>query len=382
MDGHGFIIRDPAEARRRPDAGHGLKPTLVTPDAMRVPRRVVWIACAWAAYLVLVAGLARVAPAVAALVSPAALLLVVATGYALPWRASAALLASASLAATLAGPDSVGIHLDLGGGNLPAGPSLLLVGLVLLGLGAAAQLGLDAARRAGREEGARRAAEQEAVRLRLVLRSAGHEIANVLMPMYFMADHVRDALGDREAAAKLDRSANRIRRLMGDLNDAARSMEGGLTLRKTPCDLSAIVRGLADDFQENAQGNHLSLSVEGPAAVPAVADVERVEQVVANLLQNAVRYTPEGGRVRVRVERAQGQAVIEVQDTGVGLTVEQIHGLFQPFVRYHKETVAGSGLGLWVARNIAEAHGGSIQAASPGPGRGSVFTVRLPETPA
>jgi signal transduction histidine kinase len=279
---------------------------------------------------------------------------------------------------SLLGPNSLNIHLSLGGGTMAAGPSLLIVGATLLGCGLLAQLALRGARRAGEEEGLRHAAQEESTRLRLVLRGISHEIANGLQPIYNGADAVRTGEKDAEGiASNLETSARRIRRLTGDLNDAARSFEGELRLIKSPCNVTQVASELVDEFDATARDRDLKLVVDGADAT-INADRDRVEQSVANLLQNAIRYTPSGGAISVTVTQRDSEVVIQVKDTGLGLTPAQLGGLFQPFARFHENAAAGAGLGLWVTKNIMSAHGGSALAESLGPGRGATFSLHFP----
>jgi two-component system, sensor histidine kinase len=125
-------------------------------------------------------------------------------------------------------------------------------------------------------------------------------------------------------------------------------------------------------------GHQVSVAV---ASVWIDGDPVRIEQVVANLVSNALRYTPEGGRIDVAVREEDGRAVLTVRDTGIGLAPEMTTRIFGLFVRgglSSRGEAAGLGVGLALARRLVELHGGTIDAASAGVGRGSTFTVRLP----
>src|ERR1051325_603034 len=216
---------------------------------MRWRRSYLVLAVAWIVFLVAAFFLARAGSPLAAPFSNLLFVLLIATGFIVPWQASLAFLVVTVGAVFLAGPNSINIHLTLGGAPLSAGASLFLVEWVLLGLGTSAQLALAAARKAGREEGRRLQAEEESKHLRLVLRSTSHEIGNVLTGLHFVAHQV-ESHGDEAEGARLERLSNRIRRLVGDLTDAAGAIEGTLTVRARRCDLAKIVNDLAADFKE------------------------------------------------------------------------------------------------------------------------------------
>ena len=126
----------------------------------------------------------------------------------------------------------------------------------------------------------------------------------------------------------------------------------------------------------------LRLSFEpGPEPVPVEGDERRLEQVVANLLRNAVSYTPAGGDIRVSLVREGGEAVLRVADTGVGIAAEKLPHVFDLFARRERlpdRPAGGLGIGLPLVRALVEMHGGRVEAHSEGPGRGSEFVVRLP----
>jgi signal transduction histidine kinase len=109
----------------------------------------------------------------------------------------------------------------------------------------------------------------------------------------------------------------------------------------------------------------------------------RIEQVLSNLVTNAIKFTPEGGSIDVEAHGTPGQVIVRVTDTGVGMTKEQLDRLFQAFTQVHdnpEQRLRGTGLGLYISKGIIEEHGGSVSAASRGPGQGSTFTVILPAT--
>jgi signal transduction histidine kinase len=124
--------------------------------------------------------------------------------------------------------------------------------------------------------------------------------------------------------------------------------------------------------------------VSGAGPVAALADGDRIQQVLANLLDNALRHTPPGGAVRVSARQERDEAVIEVSDSGDGIPADDLDTVFQ---RFHRLDTArarahgGTGLGLTIARAIVTAHGGTLRATSAGPGKGATFVIRLPAVP-
>lgn len=181
-----------------------------------------------------------------------------------------------------------------------------------------------------------------------------------------------------EGLEAIERSAHALSKLIEDLLDMSRMMSGKLRLSMEPIDLQpvvgaavAIVRPAAD-----ARGVHLTADI---APVPIVrADPDRIQQVVWNLLSNAVKFTPSGGRVDIGLGCDARQVWIRVADTGAGIDPAFLPFVFDRFRQADTSPRAGLGLGLAISRQLAELHGGTIRAASPGVGQGAVFTVELP----
>jgi signal transduction histidine kinase/ActR/RegA family two-component response regulator len=159
----------------------------------------------------------------------------------------------------------------------------------------------------------------------------------------------------------------------------------GIILQLRPVDLRELAeRCLAElGMEALARSNGLELAVEAqPARV--MGDPVRLEQVLCNLIQNAIKYTPRGGRLRVSVGPEDGEAVVRVRDTGVGLSPEMLQAIFEPFAQVEssrQRSEGGLGLGLPLVRSLAEMHDGRVEALSDGPGQGSEFVVRLPLLP-
>jgi signal transduction histidine kinase len=182
----------------------------------------------------------------------------------------------------------------------------------------------------------------------------------------------------RKLLASVQRQVERMDRMTYDFLDAARIESGSFDLRSEACDLRDLARATVALFDPTAPTHRLSAVVpDDPVRV--VCDPVRIEQVLANLVSNAIKYSPEGGPVRVAVTRDPDGAVLSVTDEGRGMTPEELGRVFEPFQRVGaaQGTIPGTGLGLFVARRIVEAHGGRITVESE-PGRGSTFHVRLP----
>jgi len=165
-----------------------------------------------------------------------------------------------------------------------------------------------------------------------------------------------------------------------DLLDAARAMTGKIVLQRQPLELAdAASRALATVRASGRAGNRRL--VQQVTSVWVDADPTRIEQIIGNLLGNALKFTPEGGTITVSAAREGDDAVLRVSDTGIGMSAELAERVFEPFVQGERpldRSQGGLGIGLTLVRRLAELHGGSADAASDGPGGGSVFTVRLP----
>jgi signal transduction histidine kinase len=183
----------------------------------------------------------------------------------------------------------------------------------------------------------------------------------------------------------LERQTRHLTRLVGDLLDLARITRGDLPLSPARVDLRTVVAKAAETVQPMVEERRHRLSAELPGGALMIdADPVRIEQVVTNLLQNAAKYTPAGGRIRLSLEREPEAAVLRVEDDGIGMGADLLPRVFDLFVQGDRSLdrpEGGLGVGLTLVRRIVERHGGTIAAESDGPGRGSRFTVRLPAPP-
>ena len=186
---------------------------------------------------------------------------------------------------------------------------------------------------------------------------------------------------ERQAIEAIERNAQAQAKIIDDILDVARGMGGNLRLEMKPFDLVATAQRAIEAVSPAALGKQIELALHAPAPVPIVGDPNRLQQVVWNLMSNALKFTPAGGRVRIEVGISGDQAELRVADSGMGIA-----GTFLPFVfdKFRQADASftrqhgGLGLGLAIARHLVELHGGSIEARSEGEGSGATFVVRLP----
>jgi len=179
----------------------------------------------------------------------------------------------------------------------------------------------------------------------------------------------------------IERQVDRMNGLVSDLLSVARAGRGALEMDRQPFDLAASVRDTAEHYAEAAreEGRH-KIFVDAPASLTVNADESRVEQLLMNLIGNAVKYSPRGGEVRVALAQRDGEAEIVISDQGIGVSAADLPRLGTAFARGTGKaaTFAGMGIGLYVAKVVAEAHGGSLLIESPGEDRGTTVRARLP----
>jgi signal transduction histidine kinase len=181
----------------------------------------------------------------------------------------------------------------------------------------------------------------------------------------------------------IERNARAQVQLFNDLLDVSSVMLGELRLDRQSAPLPAVVEAEVEAARGEAgrAGLTLEYEVAGPALPPVTGDVGRLQQVIRKLLSNAIKFTPPGGRVRVRVERAGDEARLIVSDTGVGIAPAFLPHVFDRFRQADSSMTrvyGGVGLGLTLVRDLVELHGGQVVAESAGDGAGATFTVRLP----
>jgi two-component system, sensor histidine kinase len=230
---------------------------------------------------------------------------------------------------------------------------------------------------------------ERAVRMRdEFLAMLAHELRNPLAPMrnaVFILNQidVQDPMLLRMRDI-LDRQLFHITRMVDDLLDVARLERGKVELQKSRVDFSAVVTAAVESCQPaaKAKGHSICLQLSG-SDLPVEADPVRLEQVVSNLINNAAKYSPKPGVIRVQTARDDGHALVSVSDDGMGFepgTGESLFTLFAQAQPTLDRAAGGLGIGLTIARRLVELHGGSVSASSPGPNRGATFVVRLPLT--
>jgi signal transduction histidine kinase len=213
-----------------------------------------------------------------------------------------------------------------------------------------------------------------------------HELRNPLAPVRNGLQILRIAGEKPQVVAQtremLDRQVRHLSRLVDDLMDVSRITRGKVDLRMQPVDLAEVVGRAVDEVRPLVEARRHRLTVTHQAGALRVnADPTRLTQVLANLLNNAAKYTDEGGEITVTVGRAGVDAVVRVRDTGIGISPEMLTRVFDLFTQVETSldrAEGGLGIGLTLVRSLVELHGGSVEVKSDGVGRGSEFSVRLP----
>jgi signal transduction histidine kinase len=217
--------------------------------------------------------------------------------------------------------------------------------------------------------------------------SVSHELRTPLTSIRGYLELLRDGEAGRLTEGQgvfveiLERNANRLMRLVGDLLFVAQIEAGEVALERAPTEVEELVREAADAARPAAVHEGIELDLDFDAGIGELyADRARLGQVLDNLISNALKFTERGGHVGVRTFRRDDALVVEVSDTGMGMTKEDVGQLFQRFFRTASATeqaIQGTGLGLAIVKAIVEAHGGVISVVSV-LGRGTTFRVELP----
>jgi PAS domain S-box-containing protein len=218
------------------------------------------------------------------------------------------------------------------------------------------------------------------------LATLAHELRNPLAPirngLQILRVTGKDPVASVQVQEMLERQVNHLVRLVDDLMEVARVTRGRIELRREPVDLGATLRSAVETSRPLIEAARHELVVDLPEEpVTLMADPVRLAQIVANLLNNAAKYTEDGGRISLSGRCEGSHAVISVRDTGVGIPIEvlpRVFDLFSQADRTYHRAQGGLGIGLTLVRTLVELHGGSVSAKSEGIGRGSEFTVRLP----
>jgi two-component system CheB/CheR fusion protein len=213
-----------------------------------------------------------------------------------------------------------------------------------------------------------------------------HELRNPLAPILNAAALLEargsDAVSVEAARVLIQRQVRHMARLVDDLLDVARVTSGKIMLRREPTDLATVVADAVESCRPVFERHGHRVAVALPTEpVHADADGMRIAQVVANLLDNATKYTADGGSISVGLAREGDEAVLRVRDTGIGMSAEMIERAFELFAQGERpldRPESGLGIGLTLVRSLVELHGGRVTAASAGAGRGTEILVRLP----
>jgi PAS domain S-box-containing protein len=215
-----------------------------------------------------------------------------------------------------------------------------------------------------------------------------HELRNPLTPvknsLHILARMPPGGEQARRAVGVIERQIDQLSRLVDDLLDVTRITQGKIHLRPRRAELNELVQRTFEDHRTLFERAKVDVQLElAPGEVFIHADPNRVAQVLGNLLQNAAKFTPEAGRVRVKVsvDAQARQAVLAIADSGPGIAAQMLEQVFEPFIQLDTSldrARAGLGLGLALVKGLVEQHGGTVSAHSEGPGRGAEFVVRLP----
>ena len=237
---------------------------------------------------------------------------------------------------------------------------------------------------------AERAARSDAERASRVkdefVAMVSHELRTPLNAILGWTQLMMQSAADQDVMARgldvISRNTRVQAQLVSDLLDVSRIVSGKLRLSIEKVDLVSLVRNVIETLQQTAESKHIGIHEELDAkAIPIAGDPARLQQIIWNLLWNAIKFTPEGGRVFVRVRYSGAEGEITVTDTGVGIRPEILPHIFERFSQANLLSARGAGglgLGLSIVKHLVDLHGGAIKAESPGVGLGATFTVVLP----
>ena len=245
---------------------------------------------------------------------------------------------------------------------------------------------LDEIDRSQRERADLLEREQEANRLKdEFLATLSHELRTPLNAIVGWVHLLRTGSlpeeEQRHALDRIDRNAQAQARLVQDLLDVSRITTGKLRLDIREMDFATVVMNAIDACRPAADARQVNLATQFSGSFPTCGDPDRLQQVVWNLISNAVRFTPAHGRVTISIARASGFDTLRVRDTGAGIESNFVPYVFEPFRQADAASTrahGGLGIGLTIVRRLTEMHGGVVEVASDGPGLGATFTVRLP----
>jgi signal transduction histidine kinase len=221
-----------------------------------------------------------------------------------------------------------------------------------------------------------------------VLGTVAHDLKNPLGVILGRAEMLSELIGvetARDTAAKqiehISDATKRLTSMVDHLISDAMADAFDITIRREPVDIAALVHEVVEANRPSAFNKQQSLTVSAPAAQTAMCDADRMREVIDNLISNAIKYSPIGGKISLIVSHSDDDLCIRVTDEGAGLSPEDIGRLFGRFQRLSAKPTAGessTGLGLSIVKRIIDMHGGTVSADSPGPGQGATFSVTLP----
>jgi PAS domain S-box-containing protein len=218
-----------------------------------------------------------------------------------------------------------------------------------------------------------------------------HELRNPLAPISASTDFLKIALADYihdpeviESLEVISRQAKNMKRLLDDLLDISRIIRGKIELQKERVALADIIHQAVRSTASLIKSAEQQLSVSAPVDLFVEGDPVRLEQIIVNFINNSAKFTSPGGNIRLELRCEGADAVIDIADTGIGIEREMLERIFDLFSQVDNQasrTKGGLGIGLTLVKNLVHMHGGTVQAQSPGLGKGSTFTVRLPLAP-
>src|SRR6185503_14686476 len=218
------------------------------------------------------------------------------------------------------------------------------------------------------------------------LATLSHELRTPLTSLLGWSSVLREGKRDQKILTQgihaIDRNARVQAQLIDDLLDVSRIVSGKLNLDVRPLDIASVARAAINVVQPAADAKGITLDYYAEPGLGAIsADSARVHQIIWNLLSNAVKFTPQGGKISLRVEQAGSDARVTVKDTGQGIDPEFLPRVFDRFRQADSSTTrsfGGLGLGLAIVRHLVELHGGTVSAQSDGVGKGATFTATFP----
>jgi two-component system, chemotaxis family, CheB/CheR fusion protein len=217
------------------------------------------------------------------------------------------------------------------------------------------------------------------------LATLAHELRGPIAPLSAILEMMKRGIGNGELAQvreTMERQLGQMVRLVDDLLDLSRIRSNKVDLRKERVELAPVIRQAVEVCRPLAQDAGQKLVIDlPPQAIFLHADAARLAQVFSNLLNNACKYTNEGGSIRLTAELQDGDVVVRVKDSGIGIPGDKLAHVFEMFMQVQppsERSRGGLGIGLTLVKRLVEMHGGSVTASSEGPGQGSEFTVRLP----